>query len=110
MASGGKREGAGRKKGSIARATVAAKQKALETGISPLEYMLKVMRDETADDRRRDDMAKAASPYVHSRLSSVVHSGSVGTYDLTSLKDEDLDRLESILGSAVVRGDQGRTA
>lgn len=40
-------------------------------GITPLEYMLKILRDETADPLRRDDMAKAAAPYVHPRLSSI---------------------------------------
>lgn len=38
---------------------------------SPLEYMLRVMRDPKADDERRDAMAKAALPYMHARLSNV---------------------------------------
>jgi hypothetical protein len=38
---------------------------------SPLDYMLRVMRDPTQDDARRDAMAKAALPYVHARLTSV---------------------------------------
>jgi hypothetical protein len=29
--------------------------------------MLKVMRDETAEPERRDEMAKAAAPFVHAR-------------------------------------------
>jgi hypothetical protein len=29
--------------------------------------MLKVMRDEAADRERRDDMARAAAPYLHAR-------------------------------------------
>jgi hypothetical protein len=33
--------------------------------------MLSVMRDETADVRRRDDMAKAVAPYIHPRLQSM---------------------------------------
>ena len=40
-------------------------------GIMPLEFMLQVMRDETAERAERLDMAKAAAPYVHPRLSSV---------------------------------------
>lgn len=36
------------------------------------------------------------------------HSGVIGTYDLSKLSDEELDRLESILGPlAVAGGDQG---
>jgi hypothetical protein len=36
---------------------------------SPLDYMLRVMRDPTQEDKRRDDMAKTALPYVHARRS-----------------------------------------
>ena len=36
-------------------------------GLIPLRYVLKVMRDEKADPHRRDDMAKAAAPYLHAR-------------------------------------------
>jgi hypothetical protein len=40
-------------------------------GLTPLMHMLGVLRDETQPDGRRDDMAKAAAPYVHPRLSQV---------------------------------------
>jgi hypothetical protein len=66
---GGKRPGAGRKVGSVTKVTAQARRKALESGISPLEYMLKVMRSTKADTRRRDDMAKAAAPFIHNRPS-----------------------------------------
>jgi hypothetical protein len=35
---------------------------ASDTGESPKDYMLRVMRDPTADHARRDAMAKAAAP------------------------------------------------
>ncbi|MGM4891252.1 hypothetical protein [Tardiphaga sp. 839_C3_N1_4] len=39
---------------------------------------------------------------------AIQHSGSVGTYDLTKVTDEDLDRLEAILGPIALAGrDQG---
>jgi len=41
------------------------------TSESPLDYMLRVMRDPGTDDERRDAMAKAALPYMHARLTSV---------------------------------------
>lgn len=44
------------------------RQAALDGGISPLEYMLNVMRDETASDERRAAMAKAAASYLHAKL------------------------------------------
>jgi hypothetical protein len=36
------------------------------------------MRDAGADVSRRDDMAKAAAPYVHSKLASIEHGGKDG--------------------------------
>jgi hypothetical protein len=38
---------------------------AVNADMTPLEYMLAVMRDPTADDLRRDRMAQSAAPYVH---------------------------------------------
>ena len=35
--------------------------------MSPLDYMLMVMRDDGEDPARRDRMAMAAAPYVHVR-------------------------------------------
>jgi hypothetical protein len=52
-----------------------AREKALADGISPLEYLLDVMRDQAMDLDKRIDAAKAAAPYVHARLQSVTHSG-----------------------------------
>ena len=40
---------------------------AAEGGKTPLEYMLEIMRDPKADDTRRDEMARAAAPYLHPR-------------------------------------------
>ena len=75
MALGGARPGAGRKKGGANRINDEARKKALEDGLSPLEYLLGVMRDEDQDDARRLDAAKAAAPYVHARLANVAHTG-----------------------------------
>ena len=38
-------------------------------GETPLEYMLRVMRDPTVEHSRRDEMARAAAPYVHAKIS-----------------------------------------
>jgi hypothetical protein len=75
---GGKRPGAGRPKGSRNKATEEARKKAAEIGVTPLEYMLGVMADTTADAKRRDAMAQAAAPYVHPKLASVQHTGADG--------------------------------
>jgi hypothetical protein len=68
---GGRREGAGRKPNSPNKASAARQAQVAATGETPLEYMLRVMRDPTADEKRRDEMAVKAAPYVHPRLSSV---------------------------------------
>src|SRR5262245_21810725 len=74
---GGKRPGAGRPKGAASRANEQVRLEAAATGALPLAYMLRIMRDPSQPDGRRDDMAKAAAPFCHSRLSSVEHSGEI---------------------------------
>jgi hypothetical protein len=70
MARGGKRDGAGRPKGAKAVVTQEAIRKAGE-GETPLEYMLRVMRDERQPDDRRDKMAVGAAPYMHAKAVEV---------------------------------------
>lgn len=79
MAHGGARKSAGRKKGGANRANEEARRKAAETGETPLEYMLRIMRDDMAEPGRRDDMAKSAAPYLHARLAAatVEHKGGI---------------------------------
>ncbi|MFZ5667950.1 MAG: hypothetical protein ACOY4K_00500 [Pseudomonadota bacterium] len=71
MAHGGARPGAGRKRGASTTRTREIADKAAEAGVTPLEFMLQVMRDEDATRAERLDMAKAAAPYIHPRLSAV---------------------------------------
>jgi phage terminase small subunit len=40
--------------------------------MQPLEYMLAVMNDPTAEEYRRDRMAIAAAPFCHPRISDAV--------------------------------------
>lgn len=75
MGRGGKREGAGRPPGAVNKATQAERDAIAASGLTPLEYMLGLMRDEQADESKRLDAAKAAAPYCHARLSAVEHSG-----------------------------------
>lgn len=41
------------------------KQEAENANMTPLDYMLNIMRDEVADKKRRDTMAYWAAPYIH---------------------------------------------
>lgn len=84
MARGGARPGAGRPKTARASKEPAKKEvrkpgtrddiprdvinAARSESLSPLDYMLKVMNSVEADDGRRDRMAVAAAPFVHTKM------------------------------------------
>lgn len=65
MPRGGYRPGAGRPKGAKTGERREIQATAHRLGLTPLEYMLAVMRDETQDTDRRLRMACAAAPFVH---------------------------------------------
>lgn len=75
MARGGKRDGSGRPAGAVTKKTREVAVKAAAAGLTPLEYMLGVLRNEDADAKDRMWAAEKAAPYVHARLASVEHSG-----------------------------------
>jgi hypothetical protein len=52
----------------------------LGPGETPLQYMLRVVRDDNVDPVRRDRMAIAAAPYCHPRVAE----GRVGKKDITA--------------------------
>ena len=95
MAKGGKRPGAGRPKGAISKSTAAIIEAAKAGGETPLDYALRIMRDDNAPSDRRDEMCKVAMPFVHSRLSPV-ETPSGGPRDLSKLTNAELDSLERI--------------
>lgn len=68
---GGARPNAGRKPGAVNKATAKAREEAEATGETPLQFMLRRMRDEEAPIADRMDMAKAAAPFIHAKLSSI---------------------------------------
>ena len=65
----------GRKKGTPNRATAAQRAEIAASGLTPLDYMLAVMRDETEPAERRMWAAAKAAPYVHPRMSAVAVTG-----------------------------------
>ena len=87
MPRGGAREGAGRKPGTPNRATAERQREIAATGETPLEYLIRVMRDTTADYERRDKAASAAAPYVHAKLASVEYAGKDGSPIAIELND-----------------------
>lgn len=68
---GGARPGAGRPKGSKNKVTLEREAEIKASGLTPLDYMLSLLRDENQDLAVRADMAKAAAPYVHPRLANI---------------------------------------
>jgi hypothetical protein len=87
---GGKRSGAGRRKGIPNKATVERQAVIAASGETPLDYMIRVMRDETAPVERRDEMAKAAAPYVHPRLAAIEHAATIASKPPDQMTDEEL--------------------
>lgn len=116
MAVGGPRPGSGRPKGSVTKVTAKAREAAMETGLLPHEWLLKVSRGEAIEHKRwvvqydkngkeksreliteevyadfptRIDAAKAASPYYAPRLA-------VQTVSVTGNSDAVSETLKSI--------------
>jgi len=79
MARGGKRDGAGRKPGAINKSTQVIRKAVKESGLTPLDYLLSVMRDPESEQSERVDAANKAAPYVHAKLTSVDIKSSDGT-------------------------------
>lgn len=78
----------GRKKGARNKAAAAKAAEIAASGVTPLEFMLAVMRgpallEATAAEQiafagLRFEAAKAAAPYVHPRLAAIEHTGKDG--------------------------------
>ncbi len=72
---GGKREGAGRKAGVPNKKTAEVQAAVAASGITPLEFMLQIMRNPANEPADRLDAAKSAAPYVHAKLANVTVVG-----------------------------------
>ncbi|WNJ88476.1 hypothetical protein [Bosea sp. 685] len=81
-----------RKAGATARPAEAGP--ATDGGLTPLDYMLTMLRDESLEPKARFEIAKAAAPYVHAKLATVEHSGGIALSHedaLAALDDEPQD-------------------
>lgn len=79
---GGRAKGVGNKKTAARKAEIAA------GGELPLDYMLRVMRDKTAEHERRDDMAKAAAKFCHPALQATTISDPDGNSLVIRIVDD----------------------
>ncbi len=92
---GGKRVGAGRKTSALTIRTRAMAEQIIASGITPLEYMIALMRAPKPEQLKNETLAdyefrllgwrtqgfeaaKAAAPYLHPRLAAIEHSGQDG--------------------------------
>lgn len=85
----GKKTG-GRVKGVPNKATAAKVAEIAASGLTPVDFMLTIMRDEAKPIEDRLDAAKAVAPYVHPKLAAIEHSGGI---DLT-MHEAAIDELE----------------
>ncbi len=76
----------GRPKGSVNKRTMAYLR--TNGGDLPLDYMLRIMRDPDASIERKDDMAKAAAPYLHAKLQAIQHSGEITTSKVVRVPEQ----------------------
>jgi hypothetical protein len=84
------RKTGGRSKGTPNKATAEKAAAIAASGLSPLDFMLRIMRDEGQEPEVRLDAAKSAAPYVHPRLAAVEHTGKVALPIVISSTDADL--------------------
>jgi hypothetical protein len=66
---------AGPKPTNVAQLDAEARKRMIEGGITPLDFLLAVIRDNHQDFRVRLDAARTAAPYCHARLASTLLSG-----------------------------------
>lgn len=88
---GGSRPGAGRKHGVRNKRTAAQIKAVEESGITPLDYMLSILRDENKTESVRLQAAKDAAPYVHQKLQSIEMESNITTNHVVSDKPLDVD-------------------
>jgi hypothetical protein len=122
MTHGGKRDGAGRRKGSHNRASAMREQLIAETGLTPIDVLIGIMRctfDMAQRELKQDEPNEAkvkwafglalesahrAAPFAHPRFSAVDHGA---TLDVSKLTQEEIDLVEPILRKAIDGGPGG---
>ena len=124
MEHGGRRPNAGRRGGVPNRANARREQLISQSGMTPIDVMVGVMRDAFAiaqhelkqkkpNERKLKwafglalDSAHRGAPFAHPRFSAVDHSA---TLDASKLTQEELDLVEPILRKAIDVGPRGET-
>ena len=93
----------GRQKGTRNKASVARERAVAASGITPLDYMLKVMRNPKAEVSRRDWAAKEAAPYIHPKLATLQSNVNLtGRLTLEALVTNSLESANSNVVAGLV--------
>lgn len=113
MSVGGARPGAGRPAGSINRRHSEVLAGALAQGDTPIEYMLKVMRDETegGDEKRRDWAAQQLAPYLHPRPAPLERTVEIELPETSTVDgiNAALDRIIQAIGKGELSPAEGQS-
>jgi hypothetical protein len=104
------RKTGGRRKGTPNRATAAVAAAVAEAGLTPLAYLLTVMRDEAQPTEIRLDAARAAAPFVHPRLAAVSVSAQIDDQRDSEARRVLLDRLVGLVDQRPMRQIEGSCA
>ena len=99
---GGVRPGAGRPKGSLSQRHVELLAGAVSEGISPVEYMLSIMRNEEEDEKRRAWAAEKAAPYIHPRPAPIARPIEITLPDTSTV--EGINKAIACLVAATAEG------
>jgi len=81
----------GRKAGTRNKKTAELIKAVEATGITPLDYMLSILRDESKTESVRLQAARDAAPFIHSKLLSLEVETSVTTNHVVSSEPLDVD-------------------
>jgi hypothetical protein len=89
------RPGPGRPKGSRSRMTMAQREACAKTGVTPLEFLLSIMRDPAQPLTDRITAAHHCLPYLHAKLATRVEVSGPddGPIDLRALSDAELEAI-----------------
>jgi len=98
----------GRKAGTRNRKTAELIKAVEATGITPLDYMLSVLRDEEKPESVRLQAARDSAPFIHSKLQSLEVETSVTTNHVVSSEPLNIDEWEAKY-STQQEGDQDKT-
>ncbi len=108
---GGARKGAGRKPGSVNRRNAEVIAEAINAGITPVEFMLTIMRDEEADPKRREWAAEKAAPYLHPRPAPLERTVEIDLPDTSTVAgiDQALDIIIKAMGASELSPAEGQS-